>query len=124
VTGFGFAFSRARFQNTVTVIRKAAGCGFGLRWQGGSRDTAFGRSRPVRTDEIVRARESGVALRFPPQSKMPFTNQRPSHFQTATSLLNVLAKAGCKPALRQNHCQVICMFIGWPFVGGGVGLLT
>ena len=41
----------------------------GLRWQGGSRDTAFVRAENFRADEILRAGESGVALRFPPQSK-------------------------------------------------------
>ena len=43
----------------------------GLRWPGGSRDTAFGRKEIKRTKKSFRACESGVALRFPPQSKMP-----------------------------------------------------
>ena len=38
----------------------------GLRWQGSSRDTAFARSG---ANESCLVRESGVALRFPPQSK-------------------------------------------------------
>ena len=42
--------------------------GLGLRWQGGSRDTAFGGSSAL-DNETLRAQESGVALRFPPQSK-------------------------------------------------------
>jgi hypothetical protein len=41
----------------------------GVRWQGGSRDTAFARTAGFRTKKIFRAVESGVALRFPPQSK-------------------------------------------------------
>jgi hypothetical protein len=35
-----------------------------------SGDTAFGRTSGVRTNYIFRAYESGVALRFPPHSKM------------------------------------------------------
>ena len=38
----------------------------GVRWQGGSRDTAFGRTHVHRLTEAVRVCESGVALRFPP----------------------------------------------------------
>jgi len=42
--------------------------GLGLRWQGGSRDTAFGRTEIVLAGETFRACQSGVALPFPPQS--------------------------------------------------------
>ena len=42
----------------------------GLRRQGGSRDTAFARKKIKRTKKNFGAGESGVALRFPPQSKM------------------------------------------------------
>ena len=42
----------------------------GVRWQGGSRDTAFGRARIYLHPKIFKAGESGVALRFPPQSMM------------------------------------------------------
>ena len=66
----------------------------GLRWQGGSRDTAFGRATPVRTDETVRAREGGVALRFPPQSKTPFAAPRSCHFQMAIRIIETNLKAG------------------------------
>ena len=45
------------------------GARLGVRWQGGSRDTAFARTTPFLNSEIFRPRESGVALRFPPQSK-------------------------------------------------------
>jgi hypothetical protein len=41
----------------------------GLRWQGGSRDTAFVRAALTRIPTPFRPREGGVALRFPPQSK-------------------------------------------------------
>ncbi len=41
----------------------------GVRWQGGSRDTAFGLADGFWIQEVLRAGESGVALRFPPQSK-------------------------------------------------------
>jgi hypothetical protein len=54
----------------------------GLRWQGGSRDTAFGRATPVRTDETVRARERRRGTSFPAAVQdaprrptlMPFSN--------------------------------------------------
>jgi hypothetical protein len=46
--------------------------GHGVRWQGGSRDTAFGREKIILSGEIIRARESGVALCFPPQSMTRF----------------------------------------------------
>jgi hypothetical protein len=42
-----------------------------VRWQGGSRDTAFGWTNVFKFKEVLRACESGVALRFPPQSKTP-----------------------------------------------------
>jgi hypothetical protein len=46
---------------------------FGLRWQSGSGDTAFERAENFLTKENVGAHKSGVALRFPPQSKtLPF----------------------------------------------------
>jgi len=35
-----------------------------------SGDTAFARARAKRTDERIRPHESGVALRFPPQSRI------------------------------------------------------
>ena len=38
--------------------------------EGRSRDTAFARTRAFLISEIFRPFESGVALRFPPQSKM------------------------------------------------------
>jgi hypothetical protein len=41
----------------------------GLRWQGGSRDTAFARTGRIGLEKVFRAGESGVALRFPPQSR-------------------------------------------------------
>jgi len=42
---------------------------FGVRWQGGSRDTTLGRAVAAGVKKVVRPCESGVALRFPPQSK-------------------------------------------------------
>jgi hypothetical protein len=50
--------------------------GHGLRWQGGSRDTAFGRTNPRLALDGFRACESGVALRFPPQSMTRFVSRR------------------------------------------------
>ena len=52
----------------------------GLRWQGGSRDTAFGRTNVHGITEVVRACESGVALRFPPQSKTRRADSRAYQF--------------------------------------------
>ena len=43
--------------------------GLGLQWQGGSRDTAFGRTEILLTGKTFQACESGVTLRFPSQSK-------------------------------------------------------
>ena len=40
-----------------------------MRWQGGSRDTALERAGNNLCPKTFRADESGVALRFPPQSK-------------------------------------------------------
>jgi|ERR1035438_8950081 hypothetical protein len=61
--------------------------GLGRQWQGGSRDTAFGRTETVLAGEIPWTLDSGVAPRFPPQSKTRFTVRtppgdipRPQHF--------------------------------------------
>jgi hypothetical protein len=42
---------------------------FGVRRQSGSGDGAFGRTEDSTVAEGLRACESGVALRWPPQSK-------------------------------------------------------
>jgi hypothetical protein len=42
---------------------------FGLRRQSGSGDGAFGRTEDSMNAKDIRACESGVALRLPPQSK-------------------------------------------------------
>jgi len=54
--------------------------GHGLRWQGGGRDTTFGRKEIFITYEMFQSRESGVALRFPPQPKTRLSIQRLQHY--------------------------------------------
>ena len=73
---------------------------FGVRWQSGSGDTAFGRTRRIVKFHPCRAGESGVALRFPPQSKM--RQVRCGH-QTTRSVLECASPlalwAGCAARL-------------------------
>jgi hypothetical protein len=55
---------------------RQGGTRLGVRWQGGSRDTAFAQAKIKLKPKPFRARESGVALRFPPQSMTVRVGQR------------------------------------------------
>jgi hypothetical protein len=51
-----------------------------VRWQGGSRDTAFGLTKFMLTGKSFLPFKSGVALRFPPQSKTASQSDNSSNF--------------------------------------------